>query len=147
MSRKRTAAEERKTRTASAFRFASMAVRVAATAGARTAYVKKENGKWCVKSKHNPDWSGGCYDTEAEAEERLGQVEAAKHAKASATDDGGWVPASGGTEEPFKTRDGRRLQYMWQPNTGKHAYLDLDSDIFLSDDEAGRIIGSAGPRR
>lgn len=47
-------------------------------------YVKKEKGKYCVKSEHNPDWSGGCYDTKEEANERLRQVEAAKHAKAAA---------------------------------------------------------------
>ena len=35
--------------------------------------IVKENGKWCVKSKKGK--SLGCYDTEAEAKERLGQVE------------------------------------------------------------------------
>jgi hypothetical protein len=49
-----------------------------------TSYVKKTKGKgYCVKSEHNPDWSGGCYPTKAEANKRLEQVEAAKHAKAS----------------------------------------------------------------
>ena len=47
-----------------------------------------------------------------------------------------WVPACGGTEVPFKSRSGRRLQYVWQPSTGYHAYLDVDSDIILSDEEA-----------
>ena len=47
-----------------------------------------------------------------------------------------WVPACGGTELPFKSRSGKRLQYVWQPSTGQHAYLDLDSDIILSDEEA-----------
>ena len=47
-----------------------------------------------------------------------------------------WIPACGGTEEPFRSRSGRRLLYCWQPSTGRHAYLDLDSDIILSDDEA-----------
>lgn len=45
-------------------------------------YVKKTPGKgFCVKSEHNPDWNGGCYPTKAEANKRLEQVEAAKHAK------------------------------------------------------------------
>jgi len=42
-------------------------------------YIKEEHGKYCVKSKHNKDWSGGCYDTKAEAEKRLKQVETFKH--------------------------------------------------------------------
>ena len=47
-----------------------------------------------------------------------------------------WVPACGGTEEPFVSRSGKRLQYVWQPSTGHHAYLDLDSDTILSDEAA-----------
>jgi hypothetical protein len=47
-----------------------------------------------------------------------------------------WVPACGGTEVPFKSRSGKRLQYVWQPSTGQHAYLDVDSDIILSDEQA-----------
>jgi hypothetical protein len=47
-----------------------------------------------------------------------------------------WLPACGGTEVPFKSRSGKRLQYVWQPSTGHHAYLDLDSDLILSDKEA-----------
>jgi hypothetical protein len=146
MAQKRTAEEKR---IASAFCFAEMALRVAGIEAAeeRTAYIKKEKGKWCVKSKHNPDWSGGCYDTKKEAEERLKQVEAAKHAKASSSDGGDWVPAAGGTEEPFLTRGGRRLQYVWQPETGRHAYLDLETDLILSDEEARSILGSQAAGR
>jgi len=59
--------------------------------------------------------------------------------KASKRDNGYWMPACGGTEKPFFTRDGRRLQYMFQPSTGEHAYLDLDRDVFLSNDEASKI--------
>jgi hypothetical protein len=47
-----------------------------------------------------------------------------------------WVPACGGTETPFTTRNGRRLLYMWNPTTGEHAYYDVTSDVFLSADEA-----------
>jgi len=49
---------------------------------------------------------------------------------------GNWIPASGGTEVPFLTRSGRRLQYLWQPSTGKHAYYDCDNDLILTDEEA-----------
>ena len=52
-----------------------------------------------------------------------------------------WVPACEGTEVPFKSRSGKRLQYVWQPSTGQHAYLDLDSDIILSDEEAETCLG------
>lgn len=52
----------------------------------KTSYISKEKGKYCVKSRNNPDWSGGCYDTKKEAEKRLKQVEAIKHAKKA--DDG-----------------------------------------------------------
>jgi len=47
-----------------------------------------------------------------------------------------WIPACGGTEQPFISRTGRRLLYCWQPSTGRHAYLDLGSDLILSDEEA-----------
>ena len=49
---------------------------------------------------------------------------------------GNWYPASGGTEVPFFTRSGRRLLYVWQPSTGNHAYLDMGTDLILSDEEA-----------
>ena len=54
---------------------------------------------------------------------------------------GYWMPANGGAETPFLTRSGKRLLYCWQPSTGKHAYLDCDSDIFLSDEEAWLALG------
>ena len=54
-----------------------------------------------------------------------------------------WVPASGGTEEPFKSHSGRRLQYMYNPGQGKHAYLDKDSDMILSDEDAAAHMGNS----
>lgn len=54
---------------------------------------------------------------------------------------GPWLPANGGTEVPFYTRNRRRLLYCWQPSTGKHAYLDLGQDIFLTDEEAAMALG------
>lgn len=53
-----------------------------------------------------------------------------------------WVPASGGTEEPFVSRSGHRLLYCWNPGQQKHAYLDLDSDTILTDEEAFRYLGT-----
>jgi hypothetical protein len=54
---------------------------------------------------------------------------------------GNWVPACGGTETPFSTRSGRRLLYCWQPSTNKHAYLDMSTDLILTDEEARLAIG------
>jgi hypothetical protein len=54
---------------------------------------------------------------------------------------GDWFPANGGTETPFQTRTGRRLLYCWQPSTGRHAYLDVGTDLILSDEEAFAALG------
>lgn len=53
---------------------------------------------------------------------------------------GPWTPACGGTEVPFTTRSGRRLLYCCQLSTGKHAYLDMGSDFFLTDEEAAAAL-------
>lgn len=62
-------------------------------------------------------------------------------AKDAADEQGDWQPANGGSEEPFVTRSKRRLLYCWQPSTGRHAYLDLDNDLILSDEEAQSALG------
>ena len=49
---------------------------------------------------------------------------------------GEWVPACGRTEVPFKTRTGMTLLYVWHTFTGRHAYLDCDTDRVLTDEEA-----------
>ena len=49
----------------------------------RKSYISHENGEYCVRSENNPDWSGGCYKSRAEAEDRLAQVERIKHMKGS----------------------------------------------------------------
>lgn len=54
---------------------------------------------------------------------------------------GNWVPACGGTETPFVSRSGMRLLYCWQPSSGRHAYINCDSDIVLTDAEAMRALG------
>lgn len=53
---------------------------------------------------------------------------------------GPWYPASNGTEIPFVTRGGFRLLYMWQPSTKTHAYINLDTDMFISDSEIDAIL-------
>jgi hypothetical protein len=54
---------------------------------------------------------------------------------------GDWVPASNGTEEPFTSRSGARLLYCFQPRSGKHAYLDLGTDLILTNQEASNLMG------
>ncbi len=51
-----------------------------------------------------------------------------------------WIPACGGTEQPFRTRTGRTLQYLWCPATGEHAYYDVGNDVFLTNEEADEAI-------
>lgn len=65
------------------------------------------------------------------------QLAAAEMKKAQ----GNWFPACGGTEVPFMTRNGYRLLYCWQPSTGRHAYLNLGTDIILTDEEAALALG------
>lgn len=50
-----------------------------------------------------------------------------------------WVPACGGTEQPFNVGN-FRLLYMWNQVTGEHAYLNLATDIFLTNEEASLIL-------
>ena len=56
--------------------------------------------------------------------------------------DDNWYPASNGTETPFIARSGKRLLYCFQPSTGNHAYLDVDCDIILSDEDAAAHLGT-----
>lgn len=56
--------------------------------------------------------------------------------------EGNWIPACNGTEVPFTTRNGYRLLYCWQPSTGRHAYLNCDTDIILSDEDARLALGT-----
>lgn len=47
-----------------------------------------------------------------------------------------WLPASGGQETPFKSRSGIRMLYCWNPKLKKHAYMNLNTDTIMSDEEA-----------
>jgi hypothetical protein len=49
---------------------------------------------------------------------------------------GRWVPASGGSEQPYKTRSGIRVLYCWNTGTGEHAWLNVDTDIIMTAEEA-----------
>ena len=52
-----------------------------------------------------------------------------------------WVAACQGSEQPFVARDGTRLLYCYQASSGKHAYLDMDRDMILTDEEAANKLG------
>lgn len=40
----------------------------------------------------------------------------------------GIIPACGGTE-PVSVVNGRRWQYVYDPENGRHGYLDVDNDV------------------
>jgi len=47
-----------------------------------------------------------------------------------------WEPACGGTEQPFTARSGARLLYCYNSALQRHAYVNLDTDMVLTDEEA-----------
>ncbi len=47
-----------------------------------------------------------------------------------------WLPASGGSEEPFATRTGRTFLYCWNQSLAEHRYYDVGRDLILDDSEA-----------
>jgi hypothetical protein len=53
---------------------------------------------------------------------------------------GNWYPACGGTETPFLSRSGRRLLYCFQPSSGAHTYIDVSTDMVLTEDEAANAL-------
>jgi hypothetical protein len=52
--------------------------------------------------------------------------------------------ADGGSEPAFTTWTGRRVQYVWMPRTGEHAYLDLGTDMIMSEEEVGYHVYREG---
>lgn len=78
---------------------------------------------------------------EADAQGRDRTIPELIKAKQDKDANGNWIPASGGTETPFKSRSGKTLLYCYQPSTGKHAYLDVGTDMILSDEEANAALG------
>lgn len=52
-----------------------------------------------------------------------------------------WVPANGGTETVFTSRSGIRMLYCWQRSTGQHAYINVDTDMVMSNEEAQAALG------
>lgn len=50
-----------------------------------------------------------------------------------------YVPACGGLEKPFM-KDGVWYLYVWNPRTCHHAYLNTQTDMLLTDDEAVEVF-------
>jgi hypothetical protein len=65
------------------------------------------------------------------------QNEAIQYARSN----GDWFPANGGTEISFLSVSGIRMLYCWQPSTGSHAYLNCNTDMFMTDEEANLAQG------
>jgi hypothetical protein len=64
------------------------------------------------------------------------QIEAIQYARRN----GDWFPANGGTEIPFYSRSGIRMLYCWQPSTDRHAYLNCNTDMLMTDEEANLAL-------
>lgn len=43
-----------------------------------------------------------------------------------------WVPACGGTEQPF-FYNGKQFLYMWNYRTKEHSYYCITDDLFVND--------------
>ena len=54
-----------------------------------------------------------------------------------------WIPGTG--ETSYMTRSGIRVLYCWSPRTREKAWLNCDSDTFMSDDEAIRAHNNSTP--
>lgn len=65
--------------------------------------------------------------------ERIAEIEARR-------EQGLWIPSTG--ETPTRYRNGKVLQKCWQPSTGKTAFLNVETDIFLTDEEAVETLMS-----
>lgn len=61
---------------------------------------------------------------------------------AKKADQGNWYPANNGTEEPTQYRTGAVLLWCYQPSTGKHAYLNCQTDLILDFEEAQMLRGN-----
>jgi hypothetical protein len=102
--------------------------------------------KWELDAPHKP-WTGEpenyfkCANCDCMYEEHQTLSERID-AEVKRREQGNWVPACNGTEVPFRTRTGLRLLYCWQPSTGKHAYINCDTDIILSEDEARAALAT-----
>ena len=50
--------------------------------------------------------------------------------------DTAWRPACGGSEQPYKTRAGFIVLYMWNWITGVHQYYSVAEDLFIENTES-----------
>lgn len=79
--------------------------------------IRKENGKYCVRSPNNPDWNGGCYGSKGAAEKRLKQVEFFKH-KGGFFHEGEFFLADEQGVHWFDTREGAFVPWRFWKDAG-----------------------------
>ena len=61
--------------------------------------------------------------------------------RAFRSDNGGhWEPAANGKEVPTKYRSGHTLLYCYNALLGKHAYINCETDLIVSDAELDLIF-------
>lgn len=58
------------------------------------------------------------------------------------SNEGYWQPANNKLEEPTTYRTGAVLLWCFNPVTKKHAYLNCQTDLILSDEEAQNLRGN-----
>jgi len=46
-----------------------------------------------------------------------------------------WVIATGGNSVPFVSRNGKKYLLIWNPKLRQNAYLEVESDVIITDDE------------
>jgi hypothetical protein len=52
-----------------------------------------------------------------------------------------WLPANGGQEEVFTSRSGIRMLYCYNPATEEHRYINADTDLVMTNEEARAAMG------
>ena len=51
-----------------------------------------------------------------------------------------WIPACGGHEKPLHYRNGVVALYVFNPRTGQHAYLNVSTDMIMTEEEVKRML-------
>lgn len=94
----------------------------------RIARIVREDGKYCVKSeKPSSTWSGGCYSTKGEAEDRLREIEYFKSKSAAHSVTLRYAMTEGITFDKLKTMTKAELKKLglgiWDEEDGKATML------------------------
>lgn len=117
---------------------------VEASDGEVAGVIRKENGKYCVRSPDNPSWNGGCYDSKDAAEKRLKQVEFFKH-KGGFFHEGEFFLADEQGVHWFDPREGAFVPWrFWRdasaPRRTKRGF-DSEGNYFAQFDLPDEVVG------